>query len=91
MNDSRATISSVDHIINKAGLLPARDSRHKRGYRTAACDRNVNDAIKGDGNTIHAWPKYRPLYEVMDRHKTLESGRRLVDDLGENVGIGERF
>jgi hypothetical protein len=75
MNDSRATISSVDHIING-------------GYRTAACDRNVNDAIKGDGNRSHAWPT---LYEVMNRHKTLESGRRLVDDLVENVGIGERF
>jgi hypothetical protein len=28
--DSRATISSVDHVINKTGLLPVRDSRHEQ-------------------------------------------------------------
>ena len=31
MKDRRATISSVDHMINKSSLLPARDSRHGRG------------------------------------------------------------
>ena len=31
MKDSRATISSVDHMINKSSLLPARDSWHGRG------------------------------------------------------------
>jgi len=41
MKDSRATISSVDHMINKSSLLPARDSWHGRGlYHTAACDGN---------------------------------------------------
>ena len=30
MKDRRATISSVDHMINKSSLLPARDSRHQQ-------------------------------------------------------------
>ena len=34
MKDSRATISSVDHRINKSSLLPARDSWHGRGLGT---------------------------------------------------------
>jgi hypothetical protein len=31
MKDSRATIFSVDHMINKTSLLGARDSRHEHG------------------------------------------------------------
>ena len=34
MKDSRATISSVDDMINKSSLLPARDSWHGRGSIT---------------------------------------------------------
>jgi len=30
MKDSRATISSADHMINKSSLLPARDSQHEQ-------------------------------------------------------------
>src|SRR5215471_18599283 len=30
MKDSRATISSIDHMINKTSLLPTRDSRHQQ-------------------------------------------------------------
>jgi hypothetical protein len=30
MKDRRATISSVDHMINKTSLLPTRDSRHQQ-------------------------------------------------------------
>ena len=34
MKDRRATISSVDHMINKSSLLPARDSWHGRASIT---------------------------------------------------------
>jgi hypothetical protein len=33
MKDSRATISSVDHMINKSSLLPTRDSGHQQSHR----------------------------------------------------------
>ena len=41
MKDRRATISSVDHMIYKTSLLPARGLFGMAGiYHTAACDRN---------------------------------------------------
>jgi hypothetical protein len=30
MKDRRATISSVDHMIDRTSLLPTRDSRHQQ-------------------------------------------------------------
>jgi hypothetical protein len=41
MKDSRATISSIDYMITKTSLLPARDSRHERLYHSVAWDGNA--------------------------------------------------
>jgi hypothetical protein len=59
MKDSGATIASVDHMIDKANLLPARDSRHGRGLSHSRLRRQREKVARPLNFPLFIIPEFR--------------------------------